>query len=312
MIKQIAHDNFEEITDIIERFVASREGAPQPQIPFIDQIRNGLEKERVGIYASYDGKNQITGFSVINLERNGISLMYIDKSLAEIGKQDFHDVEKTLFDKSVERLKENGSHVRVGIFEISESLSNHIVTHGFHKYDRARMAVERQAIERLESPILPKGYTFGIYSSEMRESMAELVYKSNVTSVDVNVFPEFFGSYENCIQLLENIENHRYGKYKDGQSITIMKDDECVGVCFMTLVSDDTGYIPEIVIDPSHRRRGLGRAILVHSMKTQASVEEELAKVDLDVTLANHALKMYQSVGFKETRTYSMYSLEDN
>lgn len=73
MIKHIAHNNFEEIEDIIERFVASREGAPQPQIPFIDQIRNGLEKERVGIYASYDGKNQITGFSVINLERNGIS-----------------------------------------------------------------------------------------------------------------------------------------------------------------------------------------------------------------------------------------------
>ncbi len=170
------------------------------------------------------------------------------------------------------------------------------------------MTLEREEIEKLDSPVLPNGYSFSSYTSEMREEVADLIFKSNEDNIDIHVFPEFFGTIENTVKLLEDIEKSVYGKYKNPQSKIIMKDNECVGICFMSLTADDTGYIPEIAIQPSHRRLGLGRAILVHSLKEQARVEEGLVKIDLDVTLANHALNLYQSVGFKETQTYSMYS----
>ena len=76
----------------------------------------------------------------------------------------------------------------------------------------------------------------------------------------------------------------------------------------MTCRNGDTGYIPDIVIDHDYRGRGLGKAILIHSMKRQLKSDAAITKVDLDVTLSNDARLLYESLGFENVREYTMYT----
>ena len=104
------------------------------------------------------------------------------------------------------------------------------------------------------------------------------------------------------------IEANRYGDYKEGQSWLLTSEGTNIGACFMTIRQGEAGYIPDICVEPEFRGKGLGKALLVHSMKRQLEAEGDLTKVDLDVTLSNNARFLYQSLGFETVREYSMYS----
>ena len=91
MIKQIDLSNLDEIVDIVDRFAANQEGPP-PSVPLLDQIKAALEKERIEVWVSYDDK-VITGFVTINLVRNAITVLYVDKKLESLGEDDVHQLE---------------------------------------------------------------------------------------------------------------------------------------------------------------------------------------------------------------------------
>jgi len=170
------------------------------------------------------------------------------------------------------------------------------------------MTMPRIDVEVLEEPSLPEGMKFNNYSSEMKDETADLMFKGNDGHVDQNVFPDFFGSPEDCQRFIENIEANRYGEYKESSSCILSENGKVIGVCFMTVRNGDTGYIPDIVIDPAYRGRGLGKAIQVHSMKRQIESEPSMIKMDLDVTLANDARFLYDSLGFESVREYTIYT----
>jgi ribosomal protein S18 acetylase RimI-like enzyme len=80
-------------------------------------------------------------------------------------------------------------------------------------------------------------------------------------------------------------------------------------LCYLLLTETDevaavalcwnSGFLKDIAVHPAHRRRGLGRALLLHLLGTFR--ERGLARVDLKVAKNNpdRAWKLYESVGFK-------------
>jgi ribosomal protein S18 acetylase RimI-like enzyme len=71
-------------------------------------------------------------------------------------------------------------------------------------------------------------------------------------------------------------------------------------------IQGNYAYIPDICIDPNIRRKGLGRALLVDTLKRLIEKYSELDGVRLDVTLENPAKHLYDSLGFKELRRYEV------
>jgi ribosomal protein S18 acetylase RimI-like enzyme len=108
---------------------------------------------------------------------------------------------------------------------------------------------------------------------------------------------------------MKNIVNNVYGEYKEPYSWLLRENGKLVGACIMTIRNKgDTGYIPDIVIDPEYQGKGLGKTILIHSMKEILKGEPDIVKVDLDVTMENNARFLYISLGYEKIREYSMYT----
>jgi len=303
MIRQITIDDFGEIEDLLDVFVKQREtGIFQPQVPFKDQIRNGLESERIIIFAKYYANSPV-GFIVLSPDTSMISVLYVDESAENIATQ-----ERELFNFGFDHLTQTLSNIKIGGRQLGTTLNDYFETKGFRRYDRKHMTLSRRKIELLPEPILPEGYSFETYEEDRRGTIADIVYISNINNIDVNVFPEFFGTLDASTRLLENIEQDRYGKYKHPHSRILMHDGNEIGACFLTMTADDTGYIPDICVLQAHRGKGLGKLLLVYSMKEMVKLESDLVKINLDVTKENPAKNLYESLGYEDVNHYSMYS----
>jgi hypothetical protein len=111
------------------------------------------------------------------------------------------------------------------------------------------MIAEREIITSYTMEKLPNGYSIGLYSDEMEDQVANLMFKANKNNIDVLVFPHFFGTFEFCKRLIENTKNNHYGQWKDNISKVLLHDNKIIGTCLLTL-KGDYGYIPDIAIDP--------------------------------------------------------------
>jgi len=303
MIRQVSIDDFEEIESLLDDFVNTREpGFFQQPVPFQEQIKNALSTDRVGIFAEYDGSTPL-GFVILGLVSSNINTLYVDAKVKNIA-----EIERNLFDHGFEYLSERADSVKIGGRNLGTTLDEYYETKGFRKFDRKHMTISRETIESLESPTLPLEYQFNDYTPHLREQVADIVHRSNQENIDTLVFPEFFGSLENATRLLENTEQNRYGKYKEPHSKILINKGDIIGACFLTLMTDDTGYIPDICLLQEYRGKGIGKALLVHSMKEMTRLEEGLEKINLDVTIDNPARYLYESLGYEDVRHYSMYS----
>jgi ribosomal protein S18 acetylase RimI-like enzyme len=298
MIREFEATKLDDIDPLITRFMEqSEEGAVPPN--FSEQIKDAVSKDRACLYGDYDENGSLRGIGLFGKVSSRISFVFAD------GNQKMEQkLVSTLFD----RFSSERSFITTGGPWIDDAMSQYIVKIGFERHDREHMTLARTEIEKLPEPELPADIVFDAYTESHRDEIAALVYRGNEDHVDQNVFPDFFGTPEDCKRLLENIENHRYGDYKEQSSWILRHDGVAIGVCFMTIRNGEMGYIPDIVIEPSYRGRGLGKAILVYSMKRQAENETSMDKINLDVTLSNNAYYLYQSLGFHTIREYTLYT----
>lgn len=87
-------------------------------------------------------------------------------------------------------------------------------------------------------------------------------------------------------------------------SIAITVENQIAGFALLSLDGID-GWIAGACIDPNYRRRGLFTPLMSSQLKTATSVG--LKRVYLEVLEQNHALKVYQSVGFRRVRQLNIY-----
>jgi len=298
MIREIASTQLDVIDPLIVHF---REHSEKGTVPdnFGAQIKDAVSKDTACLYGDFAEDESLRGIGIFGKVSNRISFVYAEGNL---------EIEKKLASVLFNRFSIERSSITTSGTWIGDGLSNYIVELGFMKRDRAHMTLTRTEIEKLPPPFLPTNMLFEAYSESNRDEISQLIFKSNDGTVDQEIFPDFFSTPENCWRLLESIEANRYGDYKEFSSWILRQDDIAIGACFMTIRSGDTGYIPDIVIEPGFRGNGLGKAILVHSMKRQVESEPTLAKINLDVTLSNNARYLYESLGFKTVQNHVMYT----
>lgn len=87
-------------------------------------------------------------------------------------------------------------------------------------------------------------------------------------------------------------------------SIAIIVEDKIAGFALLSMDGID-GWIAGACIDPDYRRRGLFTPLMSSQLNTATSVG--LKRVYLEVLEQNHALKVYQSVGFTRVRQLNIF-----
>ncbi|NHI87936.1 MAG: N-acetyltransferase [Candidatus Thorarchaeota archaeon] len=304
MIKVVEFEKTVDMGPLIERF---KEAFREMSISetFLEQLKTSVSNGKNGLFGAYDKEQNLKGIGLFGKASGRILLIYANGDI---------EIEKQLINEICNKFLGQYSYIATGgswIHWISASISQHLLDIGFAKYDRASMAIPRSQIESLAVPVVSSGMSFEPYKSSKRDEISDLIFRGNYGNVDQEVFPDFFGSPDNCVRLVENIEKGRYGEYKEGTSWILRDGSVSIGACFITTRSEDAGYISDIVIDPGSRGKGLGRALLIHSMKQLLESESSISKIELDVTLSNKARYLYELLGFKTVETYSTYTLKE-
>lgn len=298
MIRTIKEDELELIDPIITKFGQESDSGIPPK--FIETVKSSVKEGKAFVYGAFADNNSINGIGMFGNVSKRLSFVYAAGNA---------DLEVELVDTLFNIHSHDCSMIHTGGPWVTEVISNHLVQLGFRKLDRAYMTLDRKSVEAFDSPVLAENMSFEVYANPHIDELSQVVFKSNDGHIDQIVFPNFFGTPADCKTLIENIEKNVYGEYKEPYSWLLRENGLLIGACLMTIRNKgDTGYIPDIVVVPEHRGKGLGKAILIHSMKEIVAGEPDIVKVDLDVTLENDARFLYKSVGFKNVREYSMYS----
>ncbi|HEY8909337.1 MAG TPA: GNAT family N-acetyltransferase [Desulfosporosinus sp.] len=87
-------------------------------------------------------------------------------------------------------------------------------------------------------------------------------------------------------------------------SMAIIVDEQVAGFALLSMDGID-GWIAGACIDPVYRRKGLFTPLMYSQLN--AAIRAGLKRVYLEVLEGNHALKVYQSVGFTQTRQLNIY-----
>ncbi len=92
-----------------------------------------------------------------------------------------------------------------------------------------------------------------------------------------------------------------------GVSLAVLVDGRIAGYVVCSRYAD-VWHVMNVAVDPDHRRRGLGRALLEHLL---AEVGED-ASLTLEVRRTNHAaMRLYERLGFKTAGVRRRY-YQDN
>ncbi len=167
---------------------------------------------------------------------------------------------------------------------------------GFICHWRQRMSLElyrwRSASEE------PSGYRIARWALADLDAAGRVVFLANEGTLDALLYAPFFGdSPEQCRKGLLSILAGRYGAIHPKATLSAFYNDQLVGV---NLVIDEGGglaSVVEISVDPAHQGKGLGRALMVRSLR--ALQHENMERVELAVTRENsRACQLYESLGF--------------
>lgn len=298
MIRQIQEDELALIDPIITKFGQEADSAVPPN--FVEQIKTSAKDGRTFVYGAFTDNNNLNGIGVFGNVSKRLSFVYAGGD---------SDLEVQLVDTLFNNHSTGNPYLGAAGSWVTEAISNRFVELGFRKLDRAFMTLDRESIEAMENPELPEDMKFEVYDNSKIDEFSQLVFKSNDDHIDQIVFPNFFGTIAMCKELIENIEKSVFGDYKEPYSWLLRENGRLLGGCMLTIRNKgEAGYIPDIVIDPDYQGQGLGKAILVHSMKELLAGEPDIVKVDLDVTLENNARFLYKSLGYETVREYSMYT----
>ena len=277
----------------------------RPKYPLKDRLDEGLKKKTIEIFGKFLD-NEAIGFVVINLNFVGMNI-FLDQYLIEEKKLSMAEID--LFNEGFSRMKKEFQSVKY-MGPVSELLAQHLKKNDFMAFKRARMRINEDSITSLDDPTLPPGYKFREYRFEDKESLAEVMSLShfNKNHPDGLIWGNWNG-IDGCMDLLKGIESNHYGKFQPSLSEIIEKDGKPIAACLVTVLPNEFGYIPEIVVSQAEKGKGLGNMILVSTLKKFIKSGQYSSKIELDVTLDNsNASKLYSSLGFNEINQYSVYA----
>lgn len=111
-------------------------------------------------------------------------------------------------------------------------------------------------------------------------------------------------------KLLAEIQEGRLGRYlPEASAAAVAPEGELVGVVLSAEQSLTRAVMLDLVVHPTHRREGLGRALATFAIRACAALG--YAQLRLWVTTANvPAATLYESLGFRRVERARIYRLE--
>ncbi len=174
---------------------------------------------------------------------------------------------------------------------------------GVTYFKRYRMEIDLRR-PFFEPPGLPAGYALTPWHEALLEAHAEAKYRSFCIEIDANVFP-CLGEREGCQRLMREI-TRREGFLSSATWLLQHTNDQgevdhC-GTVQGVRDGERYGAIQNLGIEPGHRGRGLGTALLHQSLCGFRSAG--LPRAYLEVTAQNvGAVRLYQRLGFHCVKT---------
>ena len=310
MIKEILHDNISDLNKldgiISSYFRFIKEKYNRTEYPLKERLRKGLTDSTMAIFVANDESSTPIGFSIAHKTEGRLSIILgnMDEKVVD---ESINMNAKALFDSAYDYLKAEHNIIKIG-GDLSSSLQAHALNMGFTDYKRARMFINRDVVLNLREDDLPVNFSFIPWKVEMLETIADLMAKDHFypNHPDGYVFSQY-GGFNGCKKLLEEISKNTFGEFHDEYTRILKYKDELVGMCSITKLGNNVGYIPEIILSRDYTRKGLGKALLIHSLKHFVNKEKASPKIELDVTLFNEkAANLYESIGFESINTYSV------
>ncbi|MFW9963331.1 MAG: GNAT family N-acetyltransferase [Candidatus Sifarchaeia archaeon] len=300
MARVLCAKDLDEFTLLIQQYIMH---ISQPQITiekFKKQLQNSIETGLRYVLGAYDENNKPLGLLIHDPKFNRISLIFANSDFS---------VEKELFDKMFGEFSEISPTITFDsgypIPWISLEFSEYAISSGFMKHDRCFMMLQRP--KSMDHHDLPDNFHLIPFSESEIEDVTKMVFQSVDGSIDQNLFPFVYESFDTTLRFHQQIIAGDFGIHKPSYSWILKKGDDCIGACFMTTSEEHIGHLMHLAIAPDFRRRGLGKNLLLHSLHNLFTIEPNLVKVDLTVTLSNPVRNLYVSIGFKRVNDMSTF-----
>jgi mycothiol synthase len=105
--------------------------------------------------------------------------------------------------------------------------------------------------------------------------------------------------------------------FREELSPVALDGQEVVGLCLCTVSEDRMrlmgrrdAYVESLAVRPAYRRRGLGSALLLASLRAMKEARMESATLDTDTDNPTEAMRLYERVGFREVWRWITYGKE--
>jgi ribosomal protein S18 acetylase RimI-like enzyme len=168
-----------------------------------------------------------------------------------------------------------------------------------------------------ESQGMPKGCEWAYMTADLTTLDKEVTFPPTfyirpITEVkNDDIYPCYYETFMESSdrRFLDQTDEQRRGNFEDeffnrsnpfekDASILLYYNEQIVGFIMIMLMEKD-GFVNGIGIHPDFRRRGLGKALMLSSMKRAAKngMKTMILEVDID---NDQAIKLYQRVGFKK------------
>ncbi|HEX8596973.1 MAG TPA: GNAT family N-acetyltransferase [Chloroflexia bacterium] len=165
----------------------------------------------------------------------------------------------------------------------------------------------RDLSEPIPHPVLPEGYT--LTHTQGADTAATWIEMFNLSFVDH--WGHHDESAESHAHWLSNHPNY----VKERDLVAITPDGTWASFCFCMIYPDDNeakgrkeGWIDILGTRRGYRKMGLGTAMLLAGMRKLKEDGMDTAVLGVDAENPSGALRLYESVGFKQVRSSITYS----
>lgn len=175
---------------------------------------------------------------------------------------------------------------------------------GFECHWRWRMGLELNSWS--ESPEVPADYRLAPWNIRELDAAAAIVFTANRDTLDARLYASFFGtSPQYCRRGLLSILAGKYGPIHPQATLCAFEGKELVGLNLIISNSSVLASIIEISVTPAHQGKGLGRALMIGSLR--ALKAHHCERVELAVTESNlTAIHLYESLGFSNAGQFAV------
>jgi predicted acetyltransferase len=163
---------------------------------------------------------------------------------------------------------------------------------------RYRMEIDFNPKEKVFVPQLPENYAWQEWTWKVQELHAEVIFGSFHKELDCKIFSSFH-TPGGCSMLMREICLR--AEFVPEATWLIQTPDGPCGSIQAIMQKGKTLAIQNVGVTPEHRKKGLGKALLLKLMSSLESYN--LNKITLEVSAQNlAAIQLYRNLGFRKTK----------